>query len=236
MFSKSSVIIFSVLFSVVQVLGHGHPNPYTGENQLTSQPIGFEADIKQCGLPVKGCEGSTPIIRDNDISKGGSGCGKTENQGNLDIAAEVAAQGGVTNLASVPASGSMIVPMFLLNEDGDGPYTADLDTTGSGTAFTPVTVTQNINGFLGFGTSFQQTSQLTVQMPPNTQCNPMCLLRVRNNTPAGPFGGCIPMQGSGGSGSNTTATADKRASEPPNVHKKRMVRIRNEKRRLDEFA
>ena len=74
-----------------------------------------------------------------------------------------------------------------------------VDGTSGGTsmaAFEEAEVTQDVNGFLGFGRVTMSENPITVQMPAGMTCEAtvggadnVCVVRVNNNTPAGPFGG-----------------------------------------------
>lgn len=90
-----------------------------------------------------------------------------------------------------------------INQDGAGPFTADVDGTSGGTdeaAMQPATVTQDVPG-LGFqGLSLATTTdfEMKVQMPAGMTCDAtvagtpnVCVMRVRNGAGAGPFGGSV---------------------------------------------
>lgn len=74
-----------------------------------------------------------------------------------------------------------------------------IDATSGGTemsAFEEAEVTQDVPGFLGFGRVTMSENPITVQMPAGMTCegsvggaDNVCVVRVNNNTPAGPFGG-----------------------------------------------
>jgi hypothetical protein len=86
-----------------------------------------------------------------------------------------------------------------VNADGGGPLNAMIDPTSGGTqmgAFEQAEVTQDVPGFLGFGRVTMSENPITVQMPAGMTCegsvggaDNVCIVRVNNNTPAGPFGG-----------------------------------------------
>ena len=87
-----------------------------------------------------------------------------------------------------------------INQDGAGPLEAMVDGTSGGTdmaAFQEAEVTQDVPGFVA-GLSLATTTDfpVKVQMPAGMTCDATvagvantCVVRVRNNTPAGPFGG-----------------------------------------------
>jgi hypothetical protein len=90
-----------------------------------------------------------------------------------------------------------------INQDGAGPFKADVDGTSGGTdeaAMQAATVTQDVPG-LGFqGLSLATTTdfEMKVQMPAGMTCDAtvagtpnVCVMRVRNGAGAGPFGGSV---------------------------------------------
>lgn len=46
----------------------------------------------------------------------------------------------------ITAGGSVNMTLHQVNGDGAGPYTCEIDATGTGTAFQPMTVTANVPG------------------------------------------------------------------------------------------
>jgi hypothetical protein len=90
------------------------------------------------GLALKKFEGDTTIFS----RAGTSGCGRTENSGQLDCAqqaqAQLSASGG--GLPTCSSSGEIAVTMHQVNQDGAGPLKAFIDTTGTGQNFQKATV------------------------------------------------------------------------------------------------
>lgn len=87
-----------------------------------------------------------------------------------------------------------------INQDGAGPLEAMVDGTSGGTdmaAFKQAQVAQNVPGLVaGISTATTTDFPVKVQMPAGMTCDAsvggasnVCVVRVRNNTPAGPFGG-----------------------------------------------
>jgi hypothetical protein len=89
-----------------------------------------------------------------------------------------------------------------INQDGAGPFKADVDGTSGGTdeaAMQSAKVTQNVPGIAG-GLSLATSTEfpMKVQMPAGMTCdatvagvNNVCVMRVRNSAAAGPFGGSV---------------------------------------------
>ena len=90
------------------------------------------------GLPTKKFEGDTTIFSRASTT----GCGKTENSGQLDCAqqaqTQLAATGG--QLPTCSSNGEISVTMHQVNQDGAGPMKAFVDPTGTGQNFKAATV------------------------------------------------------------------------------------------------
>ncbi|XXG96856.1 hypothetical protein Hte_003147 [Hypoxylon texense] len=112
-----------------------------------------------------------------------------------------AGQGATSGLPTCADDGSITMTFRQINQDGAGPIEAAVDGTSGGTdpdAFQTADVTQDVPGlgFLGLSAATNTDFPLTVQMPAGMTCDAsvggadnVCVVRVRNNTPAGPFGG-----------------------------------------------
>jgi hypothetical protein len=148
--------------------------------------------------------------------------------------AGVAASTGAAASKGLPTcaeDGTVTMTFHQVNQDGAGPLTADIDATSGGTnpaAFKSAQVTQNVPGAFG-GLSLAQTMDfpVKVQMPQGTVCSGQvgaasnaCVVRLRNNALAGPFGGSVVFTQSAG--------AKKRAIEY-NLAKRRFARALAEK-------
>ena len=86
---------------------------------------------------------------------------------------------------------------------------ATIDATSGGTeaaAFEDADVTNDVPGFVaGLSLATNTDFPITVQMPAGMTCegsvggaNNVCIVRVRNSTPAGPFGGSAAFTQSAG--------------------------------------
>ncbi|KAL2153740.1 hypothetical protein VTH82DRAFT_4895 [Thermothelomyces myriococcoides] len=115
--------------------------------------------------------------------------------------AAMAGQGATSGLPTCSDDGIITMVFHQINQDGAGPIEAAVDGTSGGTdpaAFQPAEVTQDVPG-LGFGGLSLATSRdfpLEVRMPEGMTCDGtvagvegVCVVRVRNNALAGPFGG-----------------------------------------------
>lgn len=89
-----------------------------------------------------------------------------------------------------------------INQDGAGPFTAMVDGTSGGTdvaAFKTATVTKNVPGIAaGISTATNMDFPVQIQMPEGMTCSGqvgeatnVCVAKLQNATPAGPFGGSI---------------------------------------------
>ncbi|KAI2470379.1 hypothetical protein F4781DRAFT_178190 [Annulohypoxylon bovei var. microspora] len=123
------------------------------------------------------------------------------------VAAEtsVAAAAGKGATSGMPTSaddGSITMTFRQINQDGAGPMEAAVDGTSGGTqedAFKTAEVTQDVPGSKllgGLSLATNTDFPLTVQMPAGMTCDAsvggadnVCVVRVRNQAIAGPFGG-----------------------------------------------
>ena len=119
----------------------------------------------------------------------------------------------------------MTVTYRQINQDGAGPLEAMVDGTSGGTkmsAFQAADVTNDVPGFVaGLSLATNTDFDVTVKMPAGMTCDAtvgsatnVCVMRLRNNTPAGPFGGAVAF--------TQTPAARKRALE----YRKKMKKAR----------
>lgn len=90
-----------------------------------------------------------------------------------------------------------------INQDGAGPFTADVDGTSGGTseaAMQPATVIKDVPGLGVQGISLATNTEfdMQVKIPAGMTCDAtvagtpnVCVMRVRNGAAAGPFGGSV---------------------------------------------
>jgi len=91
-------------------------------------------------------------------------------------------------IPKVKAGGKLSILAYQVNLDGAGPFRSKIDYKGTGTSFSPLTVTKQIFSF-------------QVKLPPNLNCNGkygdlknVCTVRCENSAKNGPFGGSFPVQ------------------------------------------
>ncbi|KAF3020073.1 hypothetical protein E8E14_001305 [Neopestalotiopsis sp. 37M] len=125
-----------------------------------------------------------------------------------------AGQGASSGLPTASDDGTVELQYRQINQDGAGPLEAMIDGTSGGTdmaAFQEAEVMQNVPGLVaGLSTATNTDFAVKVAMPQGMTCDAtvgdaqnVCVVRVRNNTPAGPFGGSAAF--------TQTAAARKRA-------------------------
>jgi hypothetical protein len=163
-------------------------------NQGAASSVGVEDNIKQRRQLLAGLLGGG--------GKGAAKGAKTTGPPEAGVAAAVGA-GASTGLPTCADDGTVTFTMRQINQDGAGPFTADVDGTSGGTAeaaMQKATVTTNAPG-LGFGGLSLATNtdfEMKVQMPAGMTCDAtvagtpnVCVMRVRNAAAAGPFGGSV---------------------------------------------
>ncbi|KAJ4378972.1 hypothetical protein N0V86_005849 [Didymella sp. IMI 355093] len=132
----------------------------------------------------------------------GGGGTKAEGPPEARVAAATGA-GATSGLPTCADDGTVTMTLRQINQDGAGPFTADVDGTSGGTdeaAMQPATVTQDVPGLGVQGISLATSTEfeMKVQMPAGMTCDAtvagtpnVCVMRVRNGAAAGPFGGSV---------------------------------------------
>jgi len=131
---------------------------------------------------------------------GGNAAGKKTTAAQEVNVAATAGKGATSGLPTASDDGTVTVTYRQINQDGAGPLEAMVDGTSGGTkmsAFQAADVTNDVPGFVaGLSLATNTDFDVTVQMPAGMTCDAtvggatnVCIVRLRNNTPAGPFGG-----------------------------------------------
>ncbi|CAG8956750.1 hypothetical protein HYFRA_00011139 [Hymenoscyphus fraxineus] len=140
--------------------------------------------------------------------------------------AGTAGVGAEKGLPTASENGEITMTIHQCNQDGAGPFNAAIDPTSGGSdpaAFKTAQVTQNVPGIAaGISAATTTDYKVKVQMPQGMVCSGTvdgvtnaCVVRMNNQTPAGPFGGAAMF--------TQTNAAKKRAIEY-NLSKRRMAR------------
>jgi len=117
-----------------------------------------------------------------------------------DIVAKTAGNGASSGLPTCSDDGTVTMTYHQVNQDGAGPLNAQVDATSGGTdpeAFQDAEVTQDVPGaVLGLSGTTTTDFPIAVKMPAGMTCKGqigdvknVCVVRVRNDAIAGPFGG-----------------------------------------------
>lgn len=156
-----------------------------------------------------------------DLLGGGDDSGATETDGtetapgtSEDIIQKTAGQGATSGLPTCSDDGTVTMTFHQVNQDGAGPLNAQVDATSGGSdpsAFQDAQMTQDLPGtVLGLSGTTTTDFPIAVQMPAGMTCSGtigdvknVCVVRVRNDAIAGPFGGSAAF--------TQSATAKKRA-------------------------
>jgi hypothetical protein len=132
----------------------------------------------------------------------GGGGDKVSGPPEARVAAAVGA-GATSGLPTCAEDGTVTMTLRQINQDGAGPFTADVDGTSGGTdeqAMQKATVVKDVPGLGVQGLSLATNTefQMQVQMPAGMTCDAtvagasnVCVMRVRNGAAAGPFGGSV---------------------------------------------
>ncbi|KNG48760.1 cell surface protein [Stemphylium lycopersici] len=187
-------------------MGQGAAPP---ANQGASGSVGVEDNIQQPGQKRQflggllggggggnsaGATGITGLL--------GGGGEKVNGPPESRVAAAVGA-GAASGMPTCADDGTVTMTLRQVNQDGAGPFTADVDGTSGGTdeaAMQSAEVTQDVPGLGVQGISLATNTEfdMKVQMPAGMTCdatvagvNNVCVMRVRNGAAAGPFGGSV---------------------------------------------
>ena len=168
-----------------------------GDTTVMSRGFGVLLDTPRDGTTREPFQKDSSIIRDREISAGGSPCGRTNAGGpnNMDAMVSAATAGPVARVTST--GGVLTMTMHQVNGDGAGPYSCDWSADGK--TFTPMEVTTNVPGENSRSRARAQDFPLVANVPngaatalgPN---NNQALVRCRNAARAGPFGACVLVQ------------------------------------------
>ncbi|KAG6353309.1 hypothetical protein INS49_007550 [Diaporthe citri] len=189
--------------------------------------VGQEDDLSNAPAAAKGNNRVRQLLA-GLLGGGGGGANAKGTKSTGPPEANVKALAGAGSSQGMPTAnedGTVDVTFRQINQDGAGPLEAMVDGTSGGTdmaAFQEAQVTQDVPGLVA-GISATTTSDfpVKVQMPAGTTCDAtvgsatnVCVMRLRNNTPAGPFGGAVAF--------TQTPAARKRALE----YRKKMKKAR----------
>ncbi|KAL5400151.1 hypothetical protein PMIN06_000127 [Paraphaeosphaeria minitans] len=159
----------------------------------------------------------------------GGGGAKAEGPPETRVAA-AAGQGAMSGLPTANADGTVDMTFRQINQDGAGPFTADVDGTSGGTdeaAFQSAEVTKDVPGLGVQGISLATSTEfdMQIQMPAGMTCdatvagvNNVCVARVRNGAAAGPFGGSVAFTQTSAARKRAIAYRLKKRMEIGNIH------------------
>ncbi|KAI8314773.1 hypothetical protein K4K59_002286 [Colletotrichum sp. SAR11_240] len=133
---------------------------------------------------------NTKEITDNAVNE----CGRTILAGNIDIGENTENQLIAKTVTQVTKGSTVDVQIAQVNQDGQGPYTCDMDLTSNANGATGQTKLQVQEGQPQNG-----IINLKVTMPQDMACvgastGDVCTVRCFNAAAAGPFGGCFAVQ------------------------------------------
>ncbi|KAI1154265.1 cell surface protein [Nemania diffusa] len=144
-----------------------------------------------------------------------------------------AGQGATSGLPTCADDGSINMTFRQINQDGAGPLKADVDGTSGGTdvdAFKTAAVKVDVPGIVaGLSPATNTDFPITVQMPEGMTCDAtvggvdnVCVVRVRNNAIAGPFGGSAAFTQSAASRKRAIAYRLKKRAEAGRFQARRL--------------
>ncbi|OAQ57533.1 GEgh16 protein [Pochonia chlamydosporia 170] len=195
----SSLLVVSYLFT----LGNCHSVILNAQG-ISNSPasVGFQVDpaIARNCININPCQQDATIIRDAEIKANlVNKCGRTQLKGNIDVGENTENAIAAKAVTQVKKGSDITVTLHQVNADGAGPYICDVDETGNSGTFTNLTVANNVPGSNGLSQTRATAFNITVKMPDQLKCTGgstgnVCVVRCRNTSVAGPFGGCFPVE------------------------------------------
>lgn len=183
-------------------------------NQGASGSVGVEDNIQMKRQLLAGLLGGAGGKGGNGGATGLGGLlggGGTKSNGPPEAGVAAAQGAGATSgLPTCADDGTVTMTLRQINQDGAGPFTADVDGTSGGTdesAMQKATVTKDVPGLGVQGLSLATNTdfEMQVKMPAGMTCDAtvagtpnVCVMRVRNGAAAGPFGGSVAFTQSAG--------------------------------------
>ncbi|KAI8444880.1 MAS3 protein [Phakopsora pachyrhizi] len=183
---QTKILLALCLVAISQVNAHGAITAVQGSNGMTGEAFGVDQ--------------STP--RDGTNGKS-SACGRTLAGGNNEIGAAMSkvilVLAESAGIPSVSSDGKVQMTLHQVNGDGGGPYTCDVNASGDGKTFTPMTISTNIPGKNSRSNAKAEDIPLMRRCPKEVMTctggsdGQTCIVRCRNAANAGPFGGCVAV-------------------------------------------
>ncbi|KAF1936609.1 hypothetical protein EJ02DRAFT_470317 [Clathrospora elynae] len=201
---QATTVALAALFTTV----HSHAAILAAVGDKgTSQGFLVNPEIARNCTTISPCQQDATIIRDSEISQNiVNACGRTELTGNIDIGEQTENELAAGRMTQVSSGSMLAVTIHQVNADGAGPFECDMDETSNAvTTFTPLKVANNVPGSFGLSQEKEKDFVINVQMPDKFNCigastGNICTVRCRNNAVAGPFGGCVAVQQTDGTG------------------------------------
>jgi len=226
--SKFALPAIGFLRMSLQIRAHSLITSAVGLNGVIGRALGVPSSLDSC--TDHNCDNDATIIRDREIKAGMVGaCGRTVSGGNIIIERSIHSLnrelGGSFPEVKSGSSFSMIVHQ--MDAEGAGPYTCEIDHTGTGIAFITLAIQQNVPRSVSkVPTTTSQDYPLELLIPQGISCHGgqsgnIRLIRCRNNASTGPFGGCVPVQMTSSESTNQEATSSSPSSSRPVVLRRR---------------
>lgn len=208
--------ITSALLAAHLVASHSVITNAVGDAGGSGMALGVDTSTPRDGT------GREPFQQDATRFKGDAEetVGETLAAGDNDLEAGTQAIMAETgdSLPQVTPGGELSMTLHQVNSDGAGPYTCMINDDGTAETWTPITVTQDVEGSRRGRNRDGETQDfpLNVAIPADQECtgtvagqDNVCLVRCQNPARAGPFGGVVPVQMAGAA--NATAPVARRS-------------------------
>jgi len=229
-------LVVAALAASPLVAAHGKIAVLTGDAGGNGTALGIQGGSVPGSGKNSQTETDTTVFKSTNIATNGLGKTEGSGENTVDMVTDtMAASGSTLPQVSGDGSGSISGTFHIVTTDGAGPVKALVDSTGTGafesaTEADVVTQVPGANGniepdgtvpkgkfrrWLGKrAANVNQDYPVKVSVPAGTTCtgsaggqSNVCLLKIANANPAGPFGGVVAFQIAGASSNSTAAAA-----------------------------
>ncbi|KAH7120532.1 hypothetical protein EDB81DRAFT_666934, partial [Dactylonectria macrodidyma] len=201
MTSFKAVLSYTMLVAGQLAAGHSVITGAVGDAGGSGMALGVDTATPRDGTDRRPFQQDATRFRGDAEATVGETLGGGDNDVESGTSAILAETGD--SLPQVSQGGEIQMTLHQVNSDGAGPYTCMINDDGTAANWTPIQVTQNVEGSeRGRNRDGEaQDFPLTAAIPADQTCTGtvagqenVCLVRCENPARAGPFGGVVPVQ------------------------------------------
>ncbi|KAM0428187.1 hypothetical protein ACHAPT_007088 [Fusarium lateritium] len=208
--SLKNILASTAIVAAQLAAGHSVITNAVGDAGGSGMALGVDTSTPRDGTNRRPFQQDATRFRGDSEETVGETIGAGDNDVESGTAAILAETGD--SLPQISPGGELTMTLHQVNSDGAGPYTCMINDDGSAETWDEIAVTQNVEGNeRGRNRDGEATDHpLVASIPADQQCTGsvagqenVCLVRCQNPARAGPFGGVVPVQMSGGAANNT---------------------------------